>query len=147
MLCVSVGYADDITLITEDASSDTLLYGCGKYPRSGVYAVPYGDETRTLNLKIYQYRSSEDQTATITLGDTLIFGCSLIAPSVADTTVYDTIPDDGFDRIIRLVLITQEPPEEECVPATGSAEISIYKGDTLLFGCELISLTFARRSI
>gem|GEM_PF-4521941 len=144
LLCVSVGYADDITLITEDASSDTLLYGCGKYPRSGVYAVPYGDETRTLNLKIYQYRSSEDQTATITLGDTLIFGCSLIAPSVADTTVYDTIPDDGFDRIIRLVLITQEPPEEECVPATGSAEISIYKGDTLLFGCDTITVECTR---
>ena len=136
MLCVSVGYADDITLITEDASSDTLLYGCGKYPRSGVYAVPYGDETRTLNLKIYQYRSSEDQVATITLGDTLIFGCSQIAPETPGAAVYyDTIPDDGFDRILKLSLTTNPPAPVECDTAFKSIEASIIDGDTLVFGC------------
>ena len=140
MLCVSVGYADDITLITEDASSDTLLYGCGKYPRSGVYAdVPYGDETRTLNLKIYQYRSSEDQVATITLGDTLIFGCSQIAPETPGAAVYyDTIPDDGFDRILKLSLTTNAPAPVECDTAFKSIEASIIDGDTLIFGCKLL---------
>ncbi|MBO4361425.1 MAG: hypothetical protein J5823_01445 [Paludibacteraceae bacterium] len=140
LLCVSVGYADDITLITEDASSDTLLYGCGKYPRSGVYAdVPYGDETRTLNLKIYQYRSSEDQVATITLGDTLIFGCSQIAPETPGAAVYyDTIPDDGFDRILKLSLTTNAPAPVECDTAFKSIEASIIDGDTLIFGCKLL---------
>ena len=137
LLCMASIHADDFTIVTDDASSVKFLYDCAEYNQSGTFSVPDGDGTRTLNLAIYQYRSSEDQEATIDLGQTILFGCRSITPSVAGTTVhYDTIPEMGYDRIVKLTLHTLEPEPVACDTAKFAYEQSITEGDTLLFGCQ-----------
>ncbi|MBR4519864.1 MAG: hypothetical protein IKO63_00440, partial [Paludibacteraceae bacterium] len=138
LLCMVSIHADDFTIVTDDASSVKFLYDCTVYTHAGTYiGVPYGDGTRTLNLAIYQYRSSEDQEATIDLGQTILFGCRPITPSVAGTTVhYDTIPEMGYERIVKLTLHTLEPEPVVCDTARFAYEQSINEGDTLLFGCQ-----------
>ena len=133
-------HADDFTFVTDDASSVQFLYNCAVYTQAGTYPnVPYGDGTRTLNLAIYQYKSSEDQEATIELGQTLLFGCRPITPSVAgDTEYFDTIPETGYDRIVKLTLHTLEPEPVLCDTAYKTIQLSINEGDTLIFGCQQI---------
>ena len=127
LLCMVSVHADDFTIVTDDASSVHFLYDCAVYTQSGTYPnVPYGDGTRTLNLAIYQYKSSEDQEATIELGQTLLFGCRPITPSVAgDTEYFDTIPEMGYDRIVKLTLHTLEPEPVSCEAAKFAYEQSI----------------------
>ena len=130
---------DKVTIVTDDYSSmDTLLYSCQRFAKSGTYTnVPYGDDERTLVYTIYQRNSNDDVEATINLGDTLIFGCRQIAPEVAGNAVYfDTVPEDGYERIFQLTLHTLAL---ECDTAFGAIEVSIYEGDTLLFGCQQLT--------
>ena len=130
---------DKVTIVTDDYSSmDTLLYSCQRFAKSGTYAnVPYGDDERTLVYTIYQRSSNDDVEATITLGDTLIFGCRQIAPEVAGNAVYfDTVPEDGYERILKLTLHTLAL---ECDTQRYAYSQSITEGDTLIFGCQLLA--------
>ena len=129
---------DKVTIVTDDYSSmDTLLYSCQRFAKSGTYTnVPYGDGERTLVYTIYQHSSNDDVEATITLGDTLIFGCRQIAPEVAGDAVYfDTVPEDGYERILKLTLRTLAL---ECDTQRYAYSQSITEGDTLIFGCQLL---------
>ena len=130
---------DKVTIVTDDYSSmDTLLYSCQRFAKSGTYAnVPYGDDERTLVYTIYRRSSNDDLEATINLGDTLIFGCRQIAPEVAGNAVYfDTVPEDGYERILKLTLHTLAL---ECDTQRYAYSQSITEGDTLIFGCQLLA--------
>ena len=143
LVCVNLlpvlaeGETDVVTIVTEDASSvDTLIYGCQRFGRSGTYAnILYGDGTRTLDYTIYQRSNSDQHEATINLGETIIFGCSQITPEVPGTVVYyDTVPENGYERIYKLTLHTLA----NCEAVYDTIAASIFEKDTILFGCKML---------
>ena len=141
-------YGNAQTVLNEKIDEgDAFLFGCQELKTTGIYH--NDDNTVTLNLTVCAPNVVNAGEATITLGDSYLFGCTTYTPTASgDMELRDTaVLANGCDSITYMTLHVLEPVVP-CTPSTTDlGEATITLGESFLFGCNVLTPASAQDTI
>ena len=157
-LRLTIGHTDQTPLSATITEGESYLFGCKNLTGLTAAGSPYEYKdtlpnvtgcdsiivlTLTVNAPVPPCAPSADtpEEATITLGDSYLFGCTVLTPvTVGDTIAYDSLTNYcGEDSVIVLTLHVQAAPTP-CAPSPDTnLKDTIFVMDSYLFGCTIFT--------